>query len=256
VSDATHRYVVVVPGFNEERWIGQTLDALAAQTEQDFAVVVVDNASTDGTAQVVRDAFGRHPHLHGTLLHEPEKGTGCAADTGFRHAIAQGAEIVFRTDADCLPTPTWFAELKRLMVDRELDAAGGRLRIRTDDVDLGFTQLWISRLGAALVRRIGPFLKTNRGPDYVAPYVMLPGPNVAIRASAYEACGGYPRRSFDGAFLDKDIANALRRTTPKIRYAPKAVVMFSERRTKAYGTVGTIKWLLKREGHDGVRDVR
>ena len=41
--------------------------------------------------------------------HEPRKGTGAAADTGVRHAIAHGATHVLRTDADTLPVPGWTA---------------------------------------------------------------------------------------------------------------------------------------------------
>ncbi len=251
-----HRYWIVIPCYNEERWIAQTIEAVANQSETDFGLVVVDNASTDATPSIVEATFARFPDLDAVMVREPEKGTGCAADTGFRYAIEHGAEIVFRTDADCLPTPTWFASLRATMERHGYDSAAGRLRVRTDDVNLTPARMMVSRAGMVLVPLLGKLLKSNRGKEYQRSYVMLPGPNVAIRKDAYEACGGYRRTSFEHAFLDKEIANALRRITPKIGYDRRAVVLFSERRTEAYGVRGTIKWIRSRGGVKSSVDVR
>jgi glycosyltransferase involved in cell wall biosynthesis len=249
-------YWIVVPAYNEGKWISQVIDAIAAQTEvEQFRLVIVDNASTDDTAERAREAFARHPKLRAEVLYEPEKGTGCAADSGFRHAIEHGAKIVFRTDADCLPTPTWFAEMRRAMEERDLDGAGGKVRIRTDDVDLTLKQRLLSEFGAFVVPRIAPYVKGNREKGKKK-YVLMPGPNVAMRAEAYERCGGYPRRSFDVAFLDKDIANQMRATTDKIEHVRRAVVFASERRTNALGFRGTIKWMRDRTSHQGATDIR
>lgn len=255
MTESTHAWVVV-PFYNEERRIGATLDALAAQTQPSFHLVLVDNGSTDRSRDVVRERLERHVHLRATVLDEPRKGTGCAADTGFRHAIDHGAEIICRTDADCLPNPTWLAELHGAMQVNGWDAAGGKLLIRSDDVDLTWWQLIPSRIAIRVIGPLGRLRRSNRGEGYLTRYVMLPGPNVAIRAAAYQRCGGYLRRTFDHTHLDKEIANALRRITPRIGYARKAVVQYSERRTEAYGVGGTIRWILNRGGHTGVTDVR
>ena len=86
---------VVIPAFDEVRSIEATLAAIEAQTLRPLVVCVVDNASRDGTPDVVRAwARGgavRGPGLGVRLVHEPEKGTGAAADTGMRLAISAGA---------------------------------------------------------------------------------------------------------------------------------------------------------------------
>src|SRR2546421_7798028 len=99
---------VVVPAYNETESIGGTLAALAAQTDPDFTVVVVDNDSTDGTGDMVRRLAASLPFVV-EVVSERLPGAGAAADTGFRYAIGRGATMLARTDADCRPTPTWVA---------------------------------------------------------------------------------------------------------------------------------------------------
>ncbi len=64
---------VVVPAYDEAARIGGTLAALAAQNDRGFTLLVVDNGSTDGTADVVR-AFAAPFEVH--LVDEPEKRGG------------------------------------------------------------------------------------------------------------------------------------------------------------------------------------
>jgi hypothetical protein len=55
----------------------------------------------------------RHGLTRWRIVHEPLKGTGAAADTGMREAIAGGAQLLARTDADCLPRHDWTAAVRR-----------------------------------------------------------------------------------------------------------------------------------------------
>src|SRR6185369_16542748 len=97
----TRTFVVVVPFYNEEQGMQATLDALAAQSDTDFSIVLVDNASTDGSAAVAQRFVERADTPPTVVVRETQKGTGAAADTGFRTAIARGATHIARTDADC-----------------------------------------------------------------------------------------------------------------------------------------------------------
>ena len=84
------QFFVVVPFYNEAAWIGRTLDSLAAQTDQQFTIVLVNNCSTDNTVEVVEAWHIEHPVRQVEIIEEAQKGTGAAADTGFRYAINKG----------------------------------------------------------------------------------------------------------------------------------------------------------------------
>ncbi len=104
---STQRLAVVVPARDEAHGIVATLEALRDQQDTDFDLVVVDNGSSDGTGDLVRATAAAWGMTRWRVVDEPRKGTGAAADTGMRAAIAQGATHLARTDADCLPLPDW-----------------------------------------------------------------------------------------------------------------------------------------------------
>ncbi|MFG1991478.1 glycosyltransferase family A protein [Actinoplanes sp. NPDC048988] len=228
---------VVVPAYNEESRIAATLDALAAQTDTDFTLLVVDNNSTDGTASVVRRFRAPFPVQ---LLIETDKGVGCAVDTGFRHAIAAGAVFLARTDADCLPAPGWVAAAREALT-RSNGMACGKITARADEhgpLGRGFFRVLVGL--AAFFGRIRP---AHRKPEFKAPYRMHAGNNMAITAELYQVCGGMPRRPSP---TDRTFLNRVRRTTAAIVHSREMVVANSTRRIRAYGVLGTAKWYLDR----------
>lgn len=77
---------ILVPAYNESRRIGSTIERLLAWGSQHldaFEVLVVDDGSTDGTAQVIRERFGDTVRL---VQHAQRSGKGAAIRTGVREA--------------------------------------------------------------------------------------------------------------------------------------------------------------------------
>jgi glycosyltransferase involved in cell wall biosynthesis len=230
---------VVVPAYNEAERIDQTLRSLAGQTDRDFTLLVVDNGSTDSTVDTVR-AFARTAPFPVEVLVEPEKGVGSAVDTGFRQAITRGARVIARTDADCLPHPSWIAAARTALAGGA-DMVCGRLRARRDEDGLAGRAAF--RVMVGLASAFGRLRPANRAGGYLAPYRMHAGNNMAITAELYLACGGMPRRPSptDRAFL-----NRVRRHTAAIARSRAMVVENSTRRLRAYGVRGTARWYLDR----------
>jgi len=90
--------LVIVPTYNERENIGPLLDQLMGLPEQ-VDVLVVDDASPDGTADLVKERAAREPRIH-LLQRSGKLGLGSAYVEGFRYALAQGAEYIFEMDAD------------------------------------------------------------------------------------------------------------------------------------------------------------
>lgn len=141
--------------------------ALAAQRDRDFTLLVVDNASTDCTVAQIERACATNK-LAVQIITEPRKGTGAAADTGVRHAIAQGATHVLRTDADTLPAPGWTAAARRAFASGA-DLVTGPMRARSDEVRL---KLWERAVLPAVIgvcQTFGRLRPSNRAPGCTAP---------------------------------------------------------------------------------------
>lgn len=229
----------VVPAFNEDASIGGTLAALAAQSDTAFTLVVVDNASTDATADTVRGFAATAPFpVH--LVHEPEPGAGSAADTGFRYAIGHGAALLTRTDADCLPARDWIAAAKAEFA-RGTEMACGRSVPRPDESP-SFAERFLLPAVVRTTALYGRFRAAHRDPRYLAPYVLCHGHNIALTAELYLRCGGAPRIPLAGPPEDVVLLNRAREHSERIVRAERMVVHASLRRLRAWGARRTLLW--------------
>lgn len=249
------RLAVVVPAWQEAAGIRATLAALRDQHDDDFDLVVVDNASTDGTADVVRAAALEWDRPRWRVVTEHVKGTGAAADTGIRVAIADGATHVARTDADCLPTPGWTAAV-RAAFDEGLELVTGPMLPRSDDVPVGPLRRGALRVAVALAARFGQVRPGNQDPGYLGPYLMCPGCNLAITADLYQRAGGFPRTAIEDLHEDRALVNAVRRLTTRYGYRRDVAVRASVRRVHAWGLVRTLGWYADHRYRPAVVDIR
>ncbi len=89
---------VIIPGYNAASYIGDTLYSVRRQTWPNLEVIVVDDGSTDNTAQIVDAVEG----LDITLVRQPNRGQTAALNAGLTHATG---DFVQYLDADDLIDP-------------------------------------------------------------------------------------------------------------------------------------------------------
>lgn len=233
---------VVIPFLNEERLLGSSLEALAGQDDRDFKLILVDNGSDDHSRSICEEFVRRHPEVDCSILTEETPGTGAAADTGFRYAIALGADIVARTDADTLPRHDWTKQIRLAFSRRDVLLLAGRSVARRDDVRLTVAD----RVAIVMLLIVGnifaPLRPYNRGPSFRTGYMIIAGHNLAVRSEFYVACGGFPRTQMRDVFEESVLLNRARTRTDRIWRCADVVVATSARRLKAYGYLGTLRW--------------
>jgi glycosyltransferase involved in cell wall biosynthesis len=232
---------VVVPVFNEAAGIRPTLEALRAQQDDDFDVVFVDNGSTDDSARVIREFAAEHGLTRWRVIPESQKGTGAAADTGMRAAIAARATLLARTDADCIPRADWTAAVRRALTTDGLRLVGGELVPRRDE-GLPWATRALLRGAVHLAEAFGRIRPGNQDPSYRGPYMMAAGCNVGITSELYEAAGGFPRTAIEDLHEDRALVNAVRRLTDRYARRGDVVVYGSSRRVNAWGLKNTLLW--------------
>ena len=102
---------IVIPTFNEAQTISSLIREIFSQNIRDLYVVIVDDNSPDGTADIVRAEMKEYHTLH-LIFRESKSGIGSAYRAGFSYAMDLGAEYVFEMDADFSHAP---ADLSRML---------------------------------------------------------------------------------------------------------------------------------------------
>jgi rhamnosyltransferase len=108
-SDRQVRILVHVHTWNDADVIGGTLDSILRQTRTVEEILIVDNGSTDGTAELA------YPSIVTVVRHRLNLGTSGAVKTGLEYARDHGYDWLWVLDADSVPRPDALAHLAGLI---------------------------------------------------------------------------------------------------------------------------------------------
>lgn len=137
-----HSATVVIPAYRAVATLGTTLQSLLDQSErpETFEIIVVDDASPDGTVALAESYVGKARALGIVLrvLELPRNG-GPARARNAGAAEARGEIIIF-TDADCELTPEWLLQMLRGFEDPAVAAVKGAYLTRQSDLGARFAQ--------------------------------------------------------------------------------------------------------------------
>ncbi len=217
---------VVVPAYNAEQTLGECLDALAAQTVacEQYEVIVVDDGSTDRTAEIARsprerprDAPLRGPsrawrnRRSGSpavrLVQQANAGPAAARNRG---AVEARGDLLLFTDADCAPAPDWIAHLSQPFSDRDVVGAKGVYRTRQRSLVSRFVQLEYERKYERMER--------EEQIDFVDTY------SAAYRREVFLANGGFETLFPTSSVEDQELSFRLARKGYRLVFVPTAVV--------------------------------
>jgi len=166
---------VVIPAYNEADFLPRCLESLAKQKDTpNYEVIVVDNASTDNTAEVAKGYGAR-------VIHESEKGVVHARQAGLE---AARGEIIVSTDADSFFPEFWIHNIYSFFLEHpEASGLAGNYHFYK-------APLWARIMPAVLGFLVWTSSLVLHRPVYVA------GVNLSFRKSAFP---GYDARYYQGA---------------------------------------------------------
>jgi lipopolysaccharide/colanic/teichoic acid biosynthesis glycosyltransferase/GT2 family glycosyltransferase len=193
---------VVVPAYNAAATLGDCLRALSQQTRDrdSYEVIVVDDGSTDATADVAR--------THGVrLVRQANAGPAAARNRGAREARG---ELLLFTDADCAPAPDWIERLSAPFSDPEVVGAKGVYRTRQRSLVARFVQLEYEEKYARMARQ--------EQIDFIDTY------SAAYRRGVFLANGGFETLFRTASVEDQELSFRLARKGYRLVFVPDAVV--------------------------------
>lgn len=118
---------VIIPVYNGEKTLPACLESLAAQTETDFGLLLVNDGSTDGSANIIDDFARKHPEMPLRMIATENRGAAEARNAGMD--LADSEYLAFM-DQDDLITPDYLASYRRAMEDSGAEiVCGGYLRV-------------------------------------------------------------------------------------------------------------------------------
>ncbi|MBT9310671.1 glycosyltransferase family 2 protein [Leptothoe kymatousa] len=167
---------------NRDQYLGAAIDSLLAQTLGDIEIIVVDNASTDMTAEVVQQRLS-DPRLR--YVYEPVLGLSSARNTGAK--TAKG-DILAYLDDDAVASNQWLAALLKIYLNNpKVAIAGGKVTLLWPP---GVSQppLWLSQ---DLASGLGAYDLGSQVRYIQNPSLTPRGLNYSLRKTFLDSVGGF-----------------------------------------------------------------
>ncbi len=212
------RASVVIAAYHEAPVINRTIAAVLASHVAPFEIIVVDDGSTDGTADVVLEEYGHDPRVH--VLRQANAGKAAALNRGI--AIAQG-DVLVCLDADTLFAPGTLGALVAPFVDPRIGAVAGNVKVGNR------INVWTRWQALEYITSQNLDRRAYAALDAIT---VVPGAVGAWRKDAVAAVGGFVS---DTLAEDMDLTWRLRRAGWRITNEPRALGF-----TEAPDSLGTL----------------
>lgn len=236
---------IVVCTYNRQKFIGECLNCLAAQNldPAQWEAIIIDNNSSDQTAEIVRDFMRDNPALPFRSVFEPNQGLSFARNRGIAEA---GADIITYIDDDAEAVPAFAESILTFMLSHP-DAAGvgGRVIPKYSESP---EPRWMNNYLNGFVGRVDH----GEPPRVFKGRMKYPiGCNMTYRKELMVQAGGFNNQlTFRGD--DKHIYHAVARINDKVFYLPNALVYHNiDAHRLTFGSFR--KLFLKTGNEEGIR---
>jgi cellulose synthase/poly-beta-1,6-N-acetylglucosamine synthase-like glycosyltransferase/peptidoglycan/xylan/chitin deacetylase (PgdA/CDA1 family)/spore germination protein YaaH len=198
---------VIVPAYNEEKVVVQTISSLLQQRYAgELEILVVDDGSSDDTADIVEEAYGSHPRI--TVYRKDNGGKASALNYGIARARH---EIVIGLDADTLFDDDTVTELVQPLADPRVAAVAGNAKV-------GNRVNIVTRWQA--LEYVTSQNMDRRAFSQLDCITVVPGAVGAWRRSLVQQVGGF---KVDTLAEDQDLTLEMRRLGYSVAYADGAI---------------------------------
>jgi dolichol-phosphate mannosyltransferase len=150
MADLRQRALVVIPTYNEKENIGR-LVPLILETGDEIDVLIIDDASPDGTGEIADRLAADEPRVH-VMHREAKLGLGTAYIAGFRWGLDQEYDLFFEMDADFSHDPVHLPEFLAAIQDFDLVLGARYLHGRVTVVNWPMGRLLLSWFANAYAR--------------------------------------------------------------------------------------------------------
>ena len=147
------RNLVIIPTYNELDNIRPMIDKVFSLPEK-FDLLVIDDGSPDGTAQIVRERQKAYPESLHLIERQGKLGLGTAYLTGFRWALEHGYDYVFEMDCDFSHNPDDLIRLSAAAVEGADLVIGSRYVTGVNVVNWPMKRVLMSYYASAYVRAV------------------------------------------------------------------------------------------------------
>ena len=146
------RRLIIIPTYNEKENVTKMIDRLMAMPEG-FDLLIVDDGSPDGTANLVREAQTRYGERVAMIERSGKLGLGTAYIAGFKYALDKGYDRIFEMDCDFSHNPDDLPRLDAMLESKSV-AIGSRYSRGVNVVNWPMGRLLMSYFASKYVRII------------------------------------------------------------------------------------------------------
>ncbi|MBR4963984.1 MAG: polyprenol monophosphomannose synthase [Alistipes sp.] len=144
--------LIIIPTYNEKENVVRMIDCLMSMSDS-FDLLIVDDGSPDGTADLVKQAQQRYPERLHLIEREGKLGLGTAYIRGFKFALEQGYDRIFEMDCDFSHNPDDLPRLDAMLDERDV-AIGSRYSRGVNVVNWPLGRLLMSYFASKYVRMV------------------------------------------------------------------------------------------------------